>query len=147
MIDYGILVNDAMRSVVEKALLEVKKGCECHIYITVDTTYPGVSLAHSLMDAFPAEMTIVLHNKFLDLDVSDGIFAVTLSFFGGEHHRIEVPIAAVTKFLDMDANFEVVLETPSVNSSNFDNSDDVTLDNEDNVLSFLDFSKNNPKNR
>ncbi len=95
---YDRMVEDALRSVVRKALIEAaQRGLpgEHHFYITFHTERPGVGIADWLRQQYPQEMTIILQHQFWDLTVEEERFAVTLSF-GGRHERLTVPLEAVT---------------------------------------------------
>lgn len=106
-IDYGRLVERALRQVVRESLgIVAKHGLpgQHHHYITFRTDHPGVVLAEDLRARYPTEMTIVLQHEFWDLEVSDDRFAVGLSF-GGVPHRLEIPLDAVTMFADPSVEF------------------------------------------
>lgn len=105
--EYPKLVEQAMRSVVRKALSRTARhglpGVH-HFYITFRTQDPGVSISDTLVARFPEEMTIVLENQFWGLEVSEDEFGVTLSF-GGRQERLVVPFAALTAFVDPSVKF------------------------------------------
>jgi uncharacterized protein len=106
-LDYGRLVERALRQVVRAALEVVaKQGLpgRHHLYITFRTDHPGVALADDLRARYPSEMTIVLQHEFWGLAVEDDRFAVGLSF-GGVPHRLEIPLEAVTVFADPSVEF------------------------------------------
>jgi hypothetical protein len=106
------MVEDALRSVVRKALIEAaQRGLpgEHHFYITFHTERPGVGIADWLRQQYPQEMTIILQHQFWDLTVEEERFAVTLSF-GGRHERLTVPLEAVTRFADPSVKFGLQFE-------------------------------------
>jgi hypothetical protein len=106
-IDYGRLVEHALRQVVRAALdVVAKQGLpgRHHLYITFRTDHPGVTLAEDLRARYPTEMTIVLQHEFWGLEVGADRFAVGLSF-GGAPHRLEIPLEAVTVFADPSVEF------------------------------------------
>jgi hypothetical protein len=106
-IDYGRLVECALRQVVRNALqIVVRQGLpgRHHLYITFRTDHPGVAIAADLRARYPSEMTIVLQHEFWDLTVEEDRFAVGLSF-GGVPHRLEIPFDAVTVFADPGVEF------------------------------------------
>ena len=85
LIPYDSIVQEALRAVVGRVLGEIEQGGgelpgAHHFYITFKTHAPGVSIPASLRERFPDEMTIVLQNKFWNLNVRDDGFAVGLSF-------------------------------------------------------------------
>ena len=77
-----------------------------HFYITFKTHYPGVDIPKHLVERFPDEMTIVIQNRFWDLRVEAGLFAVGLSF-GGVPSMLTVPFAAVSDYVDPAVDFSL----------------------------------------
>ena len=86
LIPYDEIVQDALRAVVGRVLRQVEESGglpgEHHFYITFSTRMPGVSIPKHLSERFPEEMTIVIQNRFWDLNVEDDGFSVGLSFGG-----------------------------------------------------------------
>lgn len=112
-IDYGRLVERALRQVVRESLgIVAERGLpgRHHHYITFRTDHPGVVIADDLRARYPAEMTIVLQHEFWGLEVTDDRFVVGLSF-GGVPHRLEVPLEAVTMFADPSVEFGLQFQT------------------------------------
>lgn len=106
-IDYGKLVDRAMRGVLRHALeIARDQGLpgEHNFYITFETQKTGVDISPVLSTQYPEEMTIVLEHQFWDLDVTEDSFAVSLSF-GGKRERLFVPYDAVTAFVDPSVKF------------------------------------------
>ena len=106
-INYELLVEDALRTVVRGALSIVEHTGlpgETHFYISYKTDFDGVEISDELRNANPAEMTIVLQHQFWDLHVADDHFTVTLSF-SGVPQKLVVPFAAVTHFNDPSVGF------------------------------------------
>ena len=106
-IDYGKLVDRAMRSVLRDALeIARDQGLpgDHNFYITFETQKIGVDISPVLGAQYPEEMTIVLEHQFWDLDVTEDSFAVSLSF-GGKRERLFVPYDAVTAFVDPSVKF------------------------------------------
>lgn len=107
LLEYPKLMERAVRGVVREALALVAKhglpGLH-HFYISFRTRAPGVTLPEYLVRQYPEEMTIVLEHQFWDLDVTDEVFAVTLSF-SGVHERLVIPFDAVTGFVDPSVRF------------------------------------------
>jgi hypothetical protein len=114
LIPYDEIVQDALRAVVGRVLSEVgASGAlpgEHHFYITFKTRLPGVSIPKHLMERFPDEMTIVIQNRFWDLEVRDDGFTVGLSF-GGVPATLVIPFAAVTQFHDPAVEFVLTFQT------------------------------------
>ena len=82
-LDYGRLVEHALRQVVRDALEVVAtQGLpgRHHLYITFRTDHPGVGIADDLRARYPTEMTIVLQHEFWGLEVEDDRFSVLLKF-------------------------------------------------------------------
>ena len=110
-IDYGRLVERALRSVVRDALEQVARHGlpgRHHLYITFRTDHPAVVIDDSLRARYPAEMTIVLQHQFWDLEVGADGFAIGLSF-SDLPHRLEIPFEAVTVFADPSVEFGLQL--------------------------------------
>ena len=106
-IPYASLVETALMGVVRDVLDEASRtGLEPphHFYVTFRTDHPGVDMPAELRQRYQPEMTIVLQHQFWDLDVGEDRFAVTLAF-GGRHHRLSVPFAAVKVFADPGVEF------------------------------------------
>lgn len=106
-IDYGKLIDEAMRSIVIKALHFAKTyglPGEHHFYVTFLTDYPGVMIDDALRAQYPDEMTIVLQHQYWNLEVEDHQFSIVLSF-NHVKHNLTVPFAAVTAFADPSVKF------------------------------------------
>lgn len=106
-IDYGRLVEGALRTVVRDVLERLAKEGVApphHFYITFRTRYPGVSMPEFLRDRYPVDMTIVLQHQFWDLEVDAQGFGVTLSF-SDQLHRLRVPFSAIKVFADPGVEF------------------------------------------
>ena len=109
LIPYDSIVQEALRAVVGRVLGEIEQGGRelpgaHHFYITFKTHAPGVSVPASLRERFPDEMTIVLQNKFWNLNVRDDGFAVGLSF-NQVPAELDIPYAAITQFADPADDF------------------------------------------
>jgi uncharacterized protein len=106
-LNYQVLTEDALRSVVRKALDIVAEGGltgQHHFYLTFRTDFPGVKIADVLRAKHPKEMTIVLQHQFWGLEVTDVGFSVTLSF-NGQHERLVVPWPSLSAFVDPSVQF------------------------------------------
>ena len=109
LIPYDEIVQETLRAVVGRVLSEVVRGGSelpgnHHFYITFKTGAQDVSIPDHLRERFPDEMTIVLQNKFWDLDVRDDGFTVGLSF-NQIPAKLEIPFAAITAFVDPAVDF------------------------------------------
>ena len=106
-INYELLVEDSLRTVVRGALAIVQEyGLlgESHFYITFRTQADGVQLDDTLKEGNPQEMTIVLQHQFWDLTVEENQFSVGLSF-SGVQYQLVIPFSAVTHFTDPSVGF------------------------------------------
>jgi uncharacterized protein len=104
---YDALVDDALRSVVRRVLVQVaKKGLpgSHHFYISFRSNDAGVQLPEYLRAKYPEEMTIVLQHQYWDLIINDEFFEVTVSF-NKQQERIRVPFAALSAFVDPSVRF------------------------------------------
>lgn len=109
LIPYDEIVQEALRAVVGRVLGQVQDTGgdlpgEHHFYITFKTGAAGVSIPPTLRERFPDEMTIVLQNKFWDLDVRDDGFSVGLSF-NAVPSKLSIPFSAITAFVDPAVDF------------------------------------------
>jgi hypothetical protein len=109
LIPYDEIVQEALRAVVGRVLLQVEAGGGVlpgghHFYITFKTGAPGVDIPTHLTERFPDEMTIVLQNKFWDLVVEPERFSVGLSF-NQLPAKLVVPYSAITAFVDPAVDF------------------------------------------
>lgn len=109
LIPYDEIVQEALRAVVGRVLGEVAATGgnlpgNHHFYITFKTGAPGVSVPMHLHERFPDEMTIVLQNKFWDLEVAHDHFSVGLSF-NQLPAKLVVPFDAITAFVDPAVDF------------------------------------------
>ncbi|WP_284126210.1 SspB family protein [Parerythrobacter aestuarii] len=109
LIPYDEIVQEALRAVVGRVLGEIQQGGgelpgSHHFYITFKTGAPEVSIPPHLSERFPDEMTIVLQNKFWDLEVTDQGFSVGLSFNQVPAH-LQIPFSAITAFVDPAVDF------------------------------------------
>ena len=109
LIPYDEIVQEALRAVVGRVLGEIVAGGSelpgnHHFYITFKTGAAGVSIPQNLRERFPDEMTIVLQNKFWELEVREDGFSVGLSF-NQVPAKLSVPFAAITAFVDPAVDF------------------------------------------
>ena len=108
LIPYDEIVQEALRAVVGRVLGEVQSSGglpgDHHFYITFKIGAAGVEIPKHLTERFPDEMTIVLQNKFWDLQVGADGFSVGLSF-NQIPSKLVIPFAAVTGFVDPSVNF------------------------------------------
>lgn len=112
-IDYGKLMHQAMRGLIQQVLNDVREtglpGAH-HFFITFDTTHPGVRMADWLKERYPAEMTVVMQHWFDHLEVDDDGFAVTLNF-GDAPENLRIPYDAIQTFVDPSVEFGLRFES------------------------------------
>ena len=111
-IDYGNLMHQAMRSLIQTVLLDVSENGlpgQHHFFITFDTMHPDVEMADWLSDRYPGEMTVVMQNWYDNLEVGDDGFAVTLNF-GDAPEPLYVPYDAIRTFVDPSVEFGLRFE-------------------------------------
>lgn len=109
LIPYDEIVQEALRAVVGRVLGEIQSGGSelpgaHHFYITFKTGAAGVDIPDHLRERFPDEMTIVLQNKFWELEVREDGFSVGLSF-NQIPSKLSIPFAAITAFVDPAVDF------------------------------------------
>jgi len=109
LIPYDEIVQEALRAVVGRVLGSIVSGGGTlpgahHFYITFKTGAPGVSIPPHLRERFPDEMTIVLQNKFWDLEVGAHGFSVSLTF-NQVPAKLTIPFSAITAFVDPAVDF------------------------------------------
>ena len=112
-IDYGNLMHNAMRSLIQDVLTEVKNNGlpgEHHFFITFDTNHAGVEMAPWLKDRYPTEITVVMQHWYDDLEVKDDSFSVTLNFGDTPEHLV-IPYEAILTFVDPSVEFGLRFET------------------------------------
>ena len=106
-LNYELLVEDALRSVVRSSLRIVENvglPGETHFYISFITGYEGVEIDESLRAKHPDQMTIVIQHQYADLRVAEDHFCITL-FFGGNPSPMIIPFQAVTSLNDPSVGF------------------------------------------
>ncbi|MFV0244744.1 MAG: SspB family protein [Qingshengfaniella sp.] len=112
-IDYGNLMHDAMRHLIQRVLQQVAAtglpGAH-HFFITFDTMHPDVEIADWLSDRYPEEMTIVIQHWFDNLEVTDDGFFITLNF-GNQPEPLFVPYDAIRTFVDPSVEFGLRFES------------------------------------
>ncbi|WP_298921544.1 ClpXP protease specificity-enhancing factor SspB [uncultured Roseobacter sp.] len=112
-IDYGNLMHEAMRGLIQKVLRDVSEnglpGAH-HFFITFDTSHPDAELADWLSDRYPGEMTVVMQHWYDNLDVGDDGFSVTLNF-GDAPEPLFIPYDAIKTFVDPSVEFGLRFET------------------------------------
>ena len=125
-LDYDIIVEDALRSVVKKSLEIIKlEGFRDnhHFFISFNSNFPGVIVPSELIKLNEDnEIKIILQHQFWDLEPEEDRFSVTLSF-DGQKKKIVVPYNAIFSFSDPSVGFGLqfkdnVSNNESKNSNN-----------------------------
>jgi hypothetical protein len=109
LIRYDLLVQDALRGMVRHVLSAAARDGlpgEHHFYISFQTHARGVRLSQRMRERYPDDMTIVLQHQFWDLKVTELAFEVGLSF-QNISEMLLIPFAAITRFADPAAGFEL----------------------------------------
>jgi hypothetical protein len=104
---YDFLVEEAMRTVVQKVLTETfERGLpgNHHFYVSFNTNAEGVEIANRLKLQYPEEMTIVIQHQYWNLHVHEHAFEIELAF-SGKRERLFIPFAALTGFVDPEVQF------------------------------------------
>ncbi|MBD3803780.1 hypothetical protein BMG00_01290 [Thioclava marina] len=112
-IDYGNLMHDAMRGLIQTVLRDIAANGlpgEHHFFITFDTRHPDAELADWLRERYPEEMTIVIQHWYDNLEVGEDEFSITLNF-GNSPEPLVVPFDAITTFVDPSVEFGLRFET------------------------------------
>ena len=112
-IDYGNLMHNAMRSLIQDVLAGVKNNGlpgEHHFFITFDTNHVEVEMAPWLKERYPTEITVVMQHWYDDLDVRDDGFSVTLNFGDTPEHLV-IPYEAILTFVDPSVEFGLRFES------------------------------------
>ncbi|PWR23307.1 SspB family protein [Zavarzinia compransoris] len=105
--NYGAMVQDALRGVVRQALTRVAaQGLpgNHHLYLSFKSHHPGVDIPDYLRERYPDEMTIILQHQYWGLKVTDDHFEIGLNF-NKMPERLEIPFAAMTGFFDPSVQF------------------------------------------
>jgi hypothetical protein len=108
LIAYDEIVQDSLRGVVRRVLGDVEKAGGLpgthHFYVAFKTRAAGVDIPKHLLERYPDEMTIVIQNRYWDLQVGEDRFSIGLSF-NQVPAKLTVPYAALTGFVDPAVNF------------------------------------------
>ena len=138
-IDYGNLMHNAMRSLIQDVLIAVKNNGlpgEHHFFITFDTNHSEVEMAPWLKERYPTEITVVMQHWYDDLEVRDDGFSVTLNFGDTPEHLV-IPYEAILTFVDPSVEFGLKFESSveeestkdqGIPTSDEDNRDDIKKD-------------------
>jgi hypothetical protein len=112
-IDYGNLMHQAMRGLIQNVLNDVAANGlpgDHHFFITFDTMHPDVEIADWLSDRYPDEMMVVMQHWYDNLDVTNDGFSVTLNF-GDTPEPLYIPYDAIKTFVDPSVEFGLRFES------------------------------------
>jgi uncharacterized protein len=118
LIRYDLLVQEALRGVVRRVLIDTARDGiqgEHHYYVTFITHAPGVRISSRMKEKYPHEMTIVLQHQFWDLAITEHSFEVGLAFGGIPEHLL-VPFDAVNAFYDPSVQFGLKFEVAGLDA-------------------------------
>ena len=137
VLKYDMMVEEALRGVVSKALQHAAKhGLPNghHFYITFKTGRLDVDIPVFLKENYPEEMTIVLEHQFWDLKIHEREFEVALSF-NDKRERLFIPFNAITAFSDPSVKFGLQFqEIQNHENQAIDDTNSDTSNPEKNVL-------------
>ena len=131
-IDYQLLIDEAMLSIVRKVLINTSESGligEQSFYISFKTDDPEVVLSRNMRNKYPKEITIVLQYQFKDLRVLEDRFSVNIAF-GGVPETIVVPFSVLTSFIDPVANFSLQFNRNKEDVDFKEETFDLDLDND-----------------
>lgn len=130
-IDYGNLMHQAMRGLIQSVLEDVAENGlpgDHHFFISFSTLHPDAELADWLADRYPDEMTVVIQHWYDNLEVSDQGFGITLNF-GNAPERLFVPFDAIQTFVDPSVEFGLRFDPQdSADIKELDPDDDLSED-------------------
>lgn len=139
-VDYGQLIEKAIRSIVREALKGIKKNEKNKKYcfmFEVNTRHKGVKLPKNILSQYKDTITLIMQYQFSDLNIFDEYFSVNLSF-GGVISNVVIPFDAILTFSDKENDFEIKFNNEL---SNADGEDEVFINYED-YENFFDDKKN-----
>ena len=133
LINYDLIVDNALRSVVKTVLHFLEKKEEIgdhHFFITFSTKHQSVNIPNSFMENHPNTMTIVLQHQFWDLKVEENRFLVTLSF-NGKQEKLSIGYDSITQFTDPSTDFSLQFSSGEqvVNDDNLKNQKTIYSEN------------------
>lgn len=108
-------------------------------YISFLTDHPGVILSNKVKKEYPKEITIILEDRYKNLQVTKNYFSVDLSF-GGVFETVVIPFTALTSFTDTLVNFTFHFLS-DVDSFDFEDVYDDFLDNDYTIIPSFQGSK------
>lgn len=126
-IDYGKLMHEAMRGLIQTVLRDVAENGlpgNHHFFITFDTTHPDVQIADWLKARYPEEITVVIQHWFADMSVTDEGFSVTLNF-GDQPEPLYIPFDALRTFVDPSVEFGLRFETHEIDDEDEEEDEDL----------------------
>lgn len=129
-IDYGKLMHEAMRGLIQTVLRDVAENGlpgNHHFFITFDTTHPDVQIADWLKARYPEEITVVIQHWFADMSVTDEGFSVTLNF-GDQPEPLYIPFDALRTFVDPSVEFGLRFETHEIDDEDEEEDEDLPPD-------------------
>ena len=155
-LDYEAMVQNALRSVVQKSLAHVvREGLsgDHHFYITFNTDHPDVVIPEYLKDQYGDELTVVLQYEFWDLQANEHDFSVTLCF-DDANESVVVPYTSIISFVDPSVKFGLqftpileeikegkVIKADKPNSKKNSTKEDTNQEESSNIITLDSFRK------
>lgn len=101
-IDYSEIMQEAVILIIRRALMQAAQNGllgSNYFYISFLTQHEAVEMPEYLRKKHPEELTIILQNRYWDLEAHDHFFAVKLSF-NQRIEQLKVPYDAINSFTD-----------------------------------------------
>ena len=147
LIPYPEIMQRALRTVVREALSGIRTPRDLpgdhHFYISFLTQANGVEIPASLKIQYPTEMTIVLQNRFDDLETYENFMSVGLEF-NNKWEKLVIPYEALLVFQDPSVDFGLRLappQKPTPAAAEPEKPNEETNSGDNNVVSLADFKK------
>jgi hypothetical protein len=146
--DYGELVDRAMKEIVRLALKKIEDRPEevCYLLV-VDTKHEKVEMPDYVRKIYPEEMTVLMKNKFLNFILKEDCFEIDIKFHRRVAHLI-VPMDAIVFFSDQVAGVEFKFASSDLCEAKYEvieecEGEDIEIKNEysNNLINFCDPKK------
>jgi hypothetical protein len=146
--DYGELVDKAMKDIVRLALkkIEERPGEVCYLLV-VDTKHERVVAPDYVKKIYPEEMTVLMKNKFSNFVLKEDYFEIDIKFHRKTAHLM-IPIDAIVFFSDQVAGVEFKFAGNDVCEAKYEiieeyEAEDTAVENEysNNLINFCDLKK------
>lgn len=142
-LDYDVLVQNALKTVIRDVLKEVARHGmpdQHHFLVTFSPHHPGVVCPGYVATDHPDEVTIILQHEYTNLQVFEDCFKVTLGF-DEQDEEITVPFDAIICFVDPFVKFGLHFDDPDAAPSWHDDIGPVENIEQNNVVNLEDFRR------